>query len=154
MAFFCFLLSEVSSTIKEVKAGYKANGPISTQSSINSRIINGSSPNCDQLNHVLCGFLYIAHWLPKPIATVQELLIYQHILDLFAPPWTVLLMALMHDLNFKLSDRVPSWQNCTCRGGTVLFATHSIDTVGIECTQDRPQFQEFAYDDDLLPSKW
>jgi len=59
---------------------------ISTRSSINSRIIDGSAPNYGQLNHIFRGFLDSARWLPKPIATAREPLIYQHILDLFASP--------------------------------------------------------------------
>ena len=67
-------------------------------SSINSRIIDGSVPNYNQLNRVFRGSLDSARWLPKPTATAQEMLIYQQMLDLFAPQWTV------------------CWQNSTCRG--------------------------------------
>ena len=77
------------------------------RSSITSRIINGTTPNYDQLNRIFRGFLDSARWFPKPIATAREPLIYQHILDLFAPPCTVYPTVLLRDLNFKLSDRAP-----------------------------------------------
>ena len=40
--------------------------------------------------HIFLDSTYSAHWLPKPITTAREPLIYQHILDLFAPPGTML----------------------------------------------------------------
>ena len=128
-----FLLFAIRGTCvihyKRSKGWLQGQWTISAQSSINSRIIDWSASNCDQLNHVFHGFLYFACWFPKPIATAQEPLIYQHILHLFAPPWTVLSTALIRDLNVKLSDCVLSRQIALAKGGTVLFATCSIDTV-------------------------
>ena len=37
---------------------------------------------------------------------------------------------LLRDLNFKLSDRPPPDKIALAEGGTVLFETRSIDTVG------------------------
>ena len=79
-----FFQSEVASTKEELKAGDPANEP--TRSAINSRIMDGPAPNCDQLNHGLRGFLYIERWLSKSIATARESHIYLPKLDLFAPP--------------------------------------------------------------------
>ena len=90
------------------------------QTSKNSRIIDTSTPNYNQLNHIFRGFLNSARWLPKPIPTAREPLIYQHILDLFAPPRTLSSTVLIQDLKFKLSD-------CAA---LVLFETGLIDTVG------------------------
>ena len=39
-------------------------------------------------------------------------------------------MGLLRDLNFKLSDRPPPDKIALAEGGTVLFETRSIDTVG------------------------
>ena len=39
-------------------------------------MIDGSTPNYDQLNHTFRGFLHSARWLQKPIATAREPLIY------------------------------------------------------------------------------
>ena len=77
------------------------------RSGINSRIIVGSASNYNQLNHIFRGFLDSARWLPKRTATAQEALLYQQILDLFVPPWTVCSTGSIRDLNFKLSDRAP-----------------------------------------------
>ena len=74
---------------KRSKGWLQGQRTISTRSSFNSRIIDGSAPNYDQLDHIFRGFLYSARWLPEPIATAREPLIYQHILGLFAPPCTV-----------------------------------------------------------------
>ena len=94
-------------------------------SSINSQIIDGSAPNYNQLNHIFRGFLDSGRWLPKPIATAREPLICQHILDLFAWPWTVSLMVLIRDLNFKLSNHTPPDKIGLAEGRTVLFETRS-----------------------------
>ena len=59
-------------------------------------------------------------WLPKPMPTAREPLIYQHILDLFTPPRTLSSTVLIKDLKFKLSD-------CPA---LVLFETGLIDMVG------------------------
>ena len=61
--------------------------------------MDGSAPNCDQLNHGLRGFLYIARWLSKSIATARESLIYLPKLDLFASSWTVTPTGRLRDLN-------------------------------------------------------
>ena len=51
------------------------------------KTINPSVPKCDQLNDIFHNLLYIGHWLPKPILTVREPLIYHQIcLTLLAPP--------------------------------------------------------------------
>ena len=100
-------------------------------SSINSQIIDGSTPNYDQLNHIFHGFLDSGRWLPKPIATAWEPLICQNILDLFAWPWTVSLMVLIRNLNFKISNRALLNKIGLAEGGTVLFETQSTDTVGV-----------------------
>ena len=115
---------------KRSKGWLQGQRTISTRSSINSRIIDGSTRNYDRLNHIFRGFLDSARWLPKPIATAREPLIYQHILGLFAPPWTVFPTVLLRDLNFKLGDRPPPDKIALAEGGTVLFETRSIDTVG------------------------
>ena len=95
-------------------------------SSINSQIIDGSAPNYNQLNHIFRGFLDSGRWLPKPIGTAREPLICQHILDLFAWPWTVSLMVLIRDLNFKLSNRAPPDKIAHAEGGTVLCVAVSL----------------------------
>ena len=40
---------------------------------------------------------------------------------------------LLRDLNFKLSDRAMSDKIALAKGGTVLFETRSIGTVGGKC---------------------
>ena len=106
---------------KRSKGWLQGQRTISTRSSINSRLIDGSAPNYDQLNHIFRGFLDSARWLPKPIATSRESLIYQHILNLFARPKTVSTNTLLRDLNFKLSDLTTPDKIALAEGETVLF---------------------------------
>ena len=126
---------------------------ISTRSSINSRIIDGSTPNYDHVNHIFLGFLYSARWLPNPIATAREPLIYHHMLDLFVLPRTVHPTVLLRVLNCKLSDRAPFDKIALAEGGTVLFETRSIDTVGGTTAFDLPRLAQPLSLTSQIPNK-
>ena len=106
---------------KRSKGWLQGQRTISTRSSINSRIIDESAPNYDQLKRIFRGFLDCARWPPKAIATAREPLIYQHILGLFAPPWTVCSTVLLRVWIFRLSDRAPPDKIALAEGGTLLF---------------------------------
>ena len=81
---------------------------ISTRGSINSRIIDESAPNYDQLFR---GFLDSARWLPKPIETAREPLIYHHILDPTGHRTPAIGLALTREKKNILCNFLTPWAN-------------------------------------------